>query len=695
MNYYEKVDEIVGSYKNPCSEEVGINEYRRVKWELYNPTGQYIQPGNGVEWDTEIIPLSTHLYTQNPFGNKSYEFPEPAPEEGAPVPSGVWSKKLGIYFESVEAIKAYVSSIGATLLEGNDWYGADLSKKALFKTSNEVNMYSIENRGGTWHLDGPRIDARTMIGVNKDYSMYVNFNGLGNSRRAYLKHYDNKPCTYVGLILNLDVDMSIPGTPIPGPVSIGQLPPDTSNRFALRAMSFSALSCIPFEAKFPYNGLSAAIIEAWNTSRNSFKLYWDMLPGMPSGGSTDWDKFFNSAYSHLSVAMEELGNSAIAMCQYVQQLAFMAFKEAISQVLNIVGGGWNLLKSFLPTITIMGVSIDIEDLCTSSNGVQKLKEAFSKFDLEKTIQGIYSAIGSAYDYSVERVKMFSRDLVDAITDLYDWAWSQLLMAGVALAKLAVDLAQIWSMPPIIPNPVWSVITAVKEMMKQIKPLDMIMSGNFPGFTASDVYQLVMEKVSALIDAAYAEIEALKNQAIEVWNEIKAQKQVIQKQYVEFKQYLAGMYEEVTDELTAIKEEAIATSEAALKLISDKYNQIKNSISSSQTSVSDVLDMAMKEFKKLPIVAEMENLLGMLGASVDEITKIYENSVTHVKSLYHEFTDGARSMKDLCKSLYNQISTLSLSKVVQWVNKMLGIFGLTIAFPSISICIPCLQSPTRV
>lgn len=686
MNYYDKVDEVVGTVTSPCDDAVGPGEYRRVKWELYNPTGAFIQPGNGVEWDTEIIPLATHLYTQNPFGNKSETFPAPPPPEDG-TSQGIWCAKLGIFFITQLDLENYVESIGATLLPGNDWYGADLSKSVLYKTSIEYDMYRIENCGGVWTSQGPRMDPRTMIAVTADYHMYVNFNGLGDSRRAYLKYYETKPCTYVGLVLNLDVDMSIPGTPIPGPVSIGSLPPEITGRAR-------TISCVPFTAEFPYNGLTNAIMASWNTSRNSFKLYWDMLPGWPSSGGTDWEKFFDSGYSKLSVAMEELGNSAVAMCQYVQQMAFLAFKDAISQVLNIVGGGWDLLKSFLPSITIMGMTIDLEDLCTSGDGVQKLKEAWKNFNLEETIQSIYSAIGSAYDYSVERVKMYSRDLIDAITDLYDWAWSQLLMAGVALSKLCVDLAQIWSMPPIVPNPVWSVITAVKEMMKQVKPLDMIMSGNFPGFTASDVYQMVMEKVDQKIDEAYAMIEALKTRALNLWNEIKLKKQEVQKQAIEFKQYLSGMYEKVTDELTAQKEAALAQAEAALELLKNKYNQIKNSITESQTSVSDVLDMALEEFKKLPIVAQMEELLGMLGATVDDIMVIYENSVTKAKSLYHEFTDGSRSMKDLCKSMYNQISTLSLSKVVQWINKMLGIFGLTIAFPSLSICIPCLESPTR-
>lgn len=698
MNFYDKVDEVLQTVTHPCNDAIPAGYYRRVKWELYNPTGAYIFPGNGVEWDTELVPLSKHLYISNPMGLRSQGYLEPLPPdpgEGGtvePIP-GIWVTKLGIRFSNQQEIDTYVSSIGATLLPGNDWYGADLSKESLFKTPFEKGMYTVENRGGIMTVDGPLMDYRTCITINNDYNMGINYTTGEDYRRAYLKYYEDKPCTYVGLSLNLDVDLSIPGTPVPGPVSIGSLPPELPSSMMF-GRAAKAVSCVPFTAEFPYNGLTEAIMKSWNTSRSSFKLYWDMLPGWPASGGTDWEKFFNSGYSHLSVAMEELGNSAIAMCQYAQQVAFAAFKESIQGVLNIVGGAWSLIKSFLPSITILGVTIDIEDLCTSGDGVQKLKTMWENLNLDDVIQGIYSAIGSAYNYSVERVKMYTRDLIDAITDLYDWCWSQLLQAGVALSKLCVDLAQIWSMPPIVPNPVWAVITAVKQIMMQIKPLDMIMSGNFPGFTASDVYQMVMVKVDEVVDVAYAEIEALKTQALELWEEIKHKKQEYQRQAIEFKQYLSGMAEEVTDELTAAKEAALKASKDALDLLTDKYKQLKDMISGQQASVSDILEMAMTEFRKLPIVAQMEELLSLAGATVDEIMVIYENAVTGAKSLYHEFTNGSRSMKDLCKSMYNQICTLSLSKVVQWINKLLGIFGLVIKFPSISICIPVLESPTR-
>lgn len=689
MNYNEIVDGLVSNYVNPCDAEVGPGEYRRVKWELYNPNGLQKNPANKEEWVTEVISREKRVFTRNLLGQKSQEFIETPPVEGQTAPTGIFVKKLGIYFASQQAIQDYVTSIGSNLLADNNWYGADLSKKSLFKTTFEYNMYLIENAGGIWSQSGPSIDKRTMLNVDSNYNLSINYNGTTDHRIAYMKHYDDQPCAFTGIILNTDVDMSLPGIPVTEAPSIGELPAEVISARSMGA-AVATSGCIPFTAKFPYNGLTNAILQSWNTSRHSFKLYWDMLPGMPKSS----EGIYATAYNHLSVAMEELGNSAIAMCQYVQQMAWKAFQQVISTALNIVGAGWNLLKSFLPTISIMGISIDIEELCTSDDAVGYLRTQLSAIGgkVEDKIKAIYSAMGSTYNYAVERVKMTSRDLVDAITDFYDWCWSMLLQAGMALCKLLADIAQIWSMPPIVPNPVWSVITSVKAMMSQIKPLDMIMSGNFPGFTAADVYQLVMTEVDKLIDAAYAKIEEYKKQALDVLNQIKTQTQAYRKQAIEFKQYLSGMAEKVTDSITAEKQAALDESKSVLDQLNDKYNQLKTLISGQRSSVSDVLQLAMNEFKKLPIVKQMEDLLSLIGTSIDDMMTMYTNAVTNAKSLYHEFTDGARSIKDLIKSLYNQICTLALSKVTQWINKLLSVFSLEIIFPPISICVPYLKAP---
>ncbi|ASZ76393.1 hypothetical protein [Proteus phage PM2] len=682
MNYYDKIDEVVSNFVHPCEGEVPDGFYRRVKWELYNPSKENKGPGNGEEWDTEIIKIGTRLYDANPFGHKSEEFPEPSVEGEDEEKCKFWSKKIGICFKSQQELTDYVESIGSKLLPGNDWYGADLSKSNLFKTPHEYKMYQIENAGGTWSKTGPSIDKRTMLMVDKDYNISINYNGVYDSRSAYLKHYEDKPCTYVGIRLNLDVDLSVPGIPESEPPKIGDLPAELPS-LIFAARSLPAIGCIPFKAKFPYNGLSQAIVEAWNESRRSFKLMWADIPGLPEGEGSIW----STMYSGVSIAMEELGNASLSMCQYVQQMAWLTFKEVISQALNIVGAGWDLLKSFIPKVTILGITFDIEDICTSGNGLQKLKEAFSKFDIEKVIEGIYAFIGSAYEYSVEYVKVFSRDLIDALTDLYDYLWYVLMTAGVALCKTLVNLAEIWSIPPWIPNPLWNVVIAVKELMKQIEPLDMILKGGFPGFTASDLYYMVERKVKELIDEAYTKIESLKNQAIKLWEQVKEAKDKWQKESIGFKQYLKGMYGAVSEELTRQKEALVQEAKDIYENLLAKYEALNINIDTLKTSVSNVLELALNELRNLPIVDQIEQLLSLVGTSFDEMITTIKNSITGAQSLYKNFTDGSRSLKDICKYIFSQISTLSLSKVTQWINKLLSIFGLEIKFPELELCIP--------
>lgn len=679
MNYYEKVEELLKTHKHPCDKEIPPGFYRRVKWELYNPEGKKIQPGNGEEWETEIISLSTRLYDKNPFGYISETIPDPSIDPEDPN-SGCknWCSKIGYCFSSKAELEEYVKSIGSKMVNGT-WYGADLSKSHLFKTSIEHDMYRIENIGGIWTQEGPQIDARTMLRVESDYSVHLNFNCLERYRCAYMKHYEDKPCAFVGLHLNLDVDTSIPGIPESEPPLIGGLPNELVRRMR-------SAGCIPFAASFPYNALSSDITDAWNSTRNTFKLYWDMLPGLPQKAAG----YAGTMYDNVSISMEELGNATLAMGQYATQQAWMVFKEIISQALNIVGGGWDLLKSFLPSISILGVSIDIEDLCMSGNAIDSLKSAFSGMNPEKVISAVYSAMGSAYDYSVEYVKCGARDLVDTLTDFYDWALVQLQMGGVALCKMLADLAQIWAMPPEVPNPVWAAVTAVKKIFGSIEPLDMIMSGNFPGFTAADIYTQIQKKIKELIDLTYDNISRLKDEYQNVLSEIKNIDTELKQKMIEFKQYMKGMYEMISDEATKARESAIEQlSKAKDKLIENK-NKINSLINGEQSNVSDILDLALKYFKDLPIVSQIESLLSLLGASLDSIVQVYENSVTGAKSLYHEYTSGSRSAKDICKTIYNQVSTLTLSKVTQWINKLLSIFGLSISFPEISICVPYMK-----
>ncbi|WP_459566956.1 hypothetical protein, partial [Enterobacter hormaechei] len=66
MNYESIIDGIMQNYQHPCDAEIPAGYYRRVIWQVH--TENY--PAVGVEWDTEIIKIGTHLYTQEPFGHR-------------------------------------------------------------------------------------------------------------------------------------------------------------------------------------------------------------------------------------------------------------------------------------------------------------------------------------------------------------------------------------------------------------------------------------------------------------------------------------------------------------------------------------------------------------------------------------------------------------------------------------------------
>ncbi|UQJ95546.1 hypothetical protein ALHIDCOG_00158 [Klebsiella phage CPRSB] len=156
----------------------------------------------------------------------------------------------------------------------------------------------------------------------------------------------------------------------------------------------------------------------------------------------------------------------------------------ISAAFNIIGGAWGLINQFLPQVTILGVAINIYDLVFGDNSVQTLKDAFNAIiksgqqTYETVINAIYGAIGSAYNYSVEYVKAGARDLVDACSALFDWCLTMFQNGCVALIDLYGRIMQTWAIPPEVPNPLWSAVLAIRNIMMQIKPLDIILGGNF-------------------------------------------------------------------------------------------------------------------------------------------------------------------------------------------------------------------------
>lgn len=682
MNYNEEIDKIVANYQHPCDAEVPAGYYRRVMWEKYNTTLENKGPAVNEEWLTEVIPVDKRVYDKNPFGFVSDPLPYPTstdPITGLPTDpalecTGVWSTKIGYCFTSQAELEQYVKDIGSTLI-GNNWYGADLSKSNLFKNSKELELYKLENTGAIWTKSGPKVDNRTCMRYNDSTksATLIDFDRSGQ-RTAYLKHYDDRPCTFVGMKVYPHADTSIPGLPIAVAVAAAALP-------------IIAGPCLPISFGFPYSGISEAMMKAWNTTRHNFKLAFNGLAGLTEGIGDQ----IATMYDGLSVSMEELGNAALAMSQYALQMAWAKFTEVISTALNIVGGAWDMIKNFLPKITIAGISIDILELCTSPNGVQALKAQITQ-NVSQVIDDIYTVIGSSYRYAIEYVKMTARDIVDALTDLYDWAWCQLQMAGVALCKLLGDLAQIWSMPPIVPNPVWAAILAVRNILMQIKPLDVILSGNFPGFTAADLYDQCMAFIKEKRDQVFAQVELIEQQLREKYKEQLELIQEYKEKFRRFEQYKNGMWEYIKEETTEYYEQQLAELQAKIdkiKIVIDALNVSKEDL---LKSCEDVFKMGMEQLKKLPIIAQVNEFLGMVGVGIDNIVDVVKNVTTGNSSLYKDFVDGCRALKDACKTIFNQIATLALSKVTQWVNKLLAIIGLIIQFPEVSFCVPQIEYP---
>lgn len=686
MNYNEIVDSIMDSYVDPCTVEVPPGMYRRVMWEKYNPSKAMVQPTVGEEWDTEIISIGSRLYTSNPFGHKSTPFGvDPLP----PIPPvvGVWSDKIAYRFASQSELEAYVSSIGSSMIGSNDWYGADLSKASLFKHPREIAMYRCENSGGVLLNSGPSIDPRTMMEYNSSMESFtsINFSGLDVGQKTkYLMHYEDKPCTYVGFAATLPPDLIIPPIPATTPPIVGSLP------------GVFKASCIPVTASFPYTEVCKAVVESLGRTRHSIKAAFDNLPGITMATEGE---FFATMYDRLSTAAEEAFAGAAAISQYALQAAMLEFKNIISKALSIVGGGWDLIKSFLPSISIAGISFDIIDVVFSSDAVQTMVRKFnrlmappSSMSLSELIDEIYAAMGDAYNYATNKVKMKYRDIADAASCLYDWMMAQFQSGCVALCKLLGDLAQIWSIPPLLPgpNPVWIAIKAVREMFSQIPPLDIIMSGNFPGFTATDIYSMVMKKVDAIIEETQKTIAGLTYTFREKKNELMETVRNLRSKETEFSQYLDGMFGDITYAVTEQYKTSIAALEKTIDGLKLMVSDLGMAIKTERDKIKDVLSMGIGELKKLPIISEINKFLSLCGMTIDDIMNIKVDANSGSSTLYEGFVGGMKSIKDYCYTLYNQISTLALSKVTQWVNKLIGIIGLSITFPSITICVPVIE-----
>lgn len=688
MDYNSITDGIMATYQHPCDAEIPAGYYRRIKWQGHAES----YPAIGVEWETEIIPIGTHLYNQEPFGHRSIDLPvmnPPVPDPTTGTTTGILVPKIGYYFATQAEIDSYISSIGATKINGgNDWYGADLSKSALYKNPGELAMYRVENSGGYMSASGPVCDQRIRQVYNSTTGAFTGVDYYWNGKRiAYMKHDDSPAhkCKYVGMAVNTNADTSIPPVPPALPSTYGSLPSES------RLMSFRGIGCIPATVGFPYTNISDAMLKAWNETRRSFKLVFDMLTGAPKNGDG-----IATMFDGLSIGMEEVMAGALALSQQAWQAAIKVFKDIISSALNIVGGAWDMIKSYLPTVSILGVKIDIYELIFGDNSVQMLKDSFNAIiksgvaTYESTINAIYAAIGSSYNYAVEYVKAGARDLVDACTALFDWCITMFQNGCVALVDLYGRIMQIWAMPPTVPNPLWAAVLAIRNIMMQIKPLDVILGGNFPGFTAMDLYQMAQEKVKQFIDQSYAQIKGYYEQAQELYKQLTAETSERDSIKRRFEQYKAWMWEAVTDATTLAYQKSLDAANAAIEATKSAYESVMSQINTLKEAMKDTYSLAMAELKKLPVMQTINQFLGYCGIAFDSLLETYDNAVTGAKSLYKDFVDSSRSFKDTCKVIYNQICTLALSKVTQYVNKLLSLIGLSILFGDISVCVPMIQ-----
>lgn len=710
IDYNAIIAQLVSQVVDRCKDRVPDGSFRRVMWETYNPNKQMIQPEPTEEWDTEVIEIGTHMYTSNPFGHRSDDlYEEPVVPPTPPV--GVLVRKIGHVFSSQQEVDGYIKSIGATKIGSQDWYGADLSKRNLYKNPREYEMYLAENSGGVWRMVGdPIIDKRTMMELCPETGGFnaISATGLDNSDilTKYVKFYEERECTYVGFRANLDVDPTIPGIPIVIPPVIPPIPwcldyntisSYTQTEFIdaddIITPQFS-ISVVMVEVSFPYSNLGKAILDALGKSQFDVKFDFDLLTLTKSDPKKS---LYETMYDGLSSAAEEVGNASVAFGQAVLLKALEVFKKTLDQLLGIVGGAWDMISAFLPSIQVFrGFVVDILDLVFSSSPLQYLKTQIKNavdsgiMSADEAIQSVYDVIGSSYDYASQRVKAGGRDISDAATDLWQYCLTLMQNGCVALAKLAADLAQIFTMPPLVPNPLWAVVTMVKEMFMKIEPLGMILSGNFPGFTAADVYKLVMEKVDAVVDSTMIQIEKFQDMYRELTDRYEQLTTELKENWVKESQYFEGMWGEITDAATEAYTDAREELEKKIDSISIELKSVMDKIDSLKSEINDIFTMGVDALKNIPLMEPIEKLLALAGTSFDELVSLKDNLVTGAKSMYDGFVEGAKSIKDYCKIVVDQISTLAISMVTEWINKLLGIFGLNIKFPDLVIPVPVIK-----
>ena len=724
----------------PCDQVVSESQYRRTKWELYNPdkTVGVMPPkfANGMlapdGWETEVIEKTKRVYDKYPFNSLPPDYIAPInpwpddpgtdPITGLPLPTppstcslsgGVYSYKIYHCFDSQQDLIDYVTSIGSTYYSDSitgGWYGADLSKSHLFKNpSLEIPMYKAENSGGVYSNGIIYSDERLLqydikydttsgdpIQLEGLYAVDI-IGGRGNNRNDYLTRTvmndsESGKCFVMGVQLYPPdgTEGQLPPVPAPTP------PPVEVPILNMPSAYTRSLSSIPVTVQFPYANLPSAVLkgigQSMFTTINNSSIDISVFTSLPFPGlgMTQYpdETFGQTINRHLGDAMNEAKQFAISLPTAVRVAVLNAVRGMVEPVLSLVGGAWDLIKSLVPSISILGVVIDLVELVFESpNPVQYLMDKFHEMidngiqTIEEVINAIYTTVGSAYDYFNEIYTSPRKDLTDAVQTLWDWIVMKVELGFVGLMNYLGKLAQIFTIPPTPPpNPIFLAIVAVNQIFGTVYGgiLQKMISGEFPGFTAMDIYNLMMAKVNEIVKEVQAQIAALYDQL-----------QMLKKQIADIKTKIQEAQLKKEKGIEGAEEEQDGLYEQLQNYINEKVD-IQAAINTLQESIKDKWKILLEYVHDLPIVSTINDILSLMGMTIDNLIDLVENG-------YNKSTAAASSFKDevkqWCQTIMNQISTFAVTFVTEWVNKIIKLLGAMIVFPPITIYIPVLPPIT--
>jgi len=717
---------------SPCELVLGPNEYRRTLWENYNPSktpGVFpptftsgMTPDNG--WETEIRNKYDRVYDIYPFSSlPSYYVPpssNPTDSQQCSITGGVWCEKIKHCFDSQQDLEDYVASIGSTYYSNSitgGWYGADISLSNLYiNPSLELPMYKAENSGGLYS-DGNIYSDERLLQYDVAYSADSNGNsistnleglyaidvigGRGSNRnsqitKAVINDSSSGKCYVFSIALGTPTgnegDLPPLPSPTPAPVVVPILTMPNAETY-----SGNNSVCIPIP--FPYASLPSAVLEGIGQSmfttidQSSIDMSLFTSFEFPGLGVPEYpdETFGETMNRYLGDAMNEAKQFAISLPTAIRTAVINALKAQVEPILSLIGGAWDLIKSLVPPITILGVEIDLIYLVfEAENPVQYLSNAFYQIidngtqKIEDVITAIYQAIGSAYDYANELYTSPRKDLNDSLQTLWDWIVMKVEMGYVGLMGYLGELAEIFTIPPPL-NPINLAIRAVNQIFNTVYDglLAKIVSGEFPGFTAMDIYDLMMEQVNTIIEQVNAQITVLLDQLEAIKNQIANLGPQLQELQLQIEQ---GVKQGVDD--AEEQYEQLVAQYDALKAQLDSYmnqeSDTQSTIDSLLDSISDKWELLLAYVNDLPIMATINDLLSMMGLAADDLINLVENSYNQATAAASSFKD---EVKQWCQTIMDQVATFCVTFVTEWVNRITSLLGFVLTFPTFTICIP--------